>query len=283
MKTLRERMTQEMRIQNYSERTIACYLSSISSLSKFHKTTPDNIDIPMLKDYLHNGITIKGLSNTFINQTISAYKILTTQILYQKWDPFVIKRPKSIKKLPVILSVAEAVSVVKVLENLKHKAVLHLGYSAGLRISEVVNLKVEDVDSSRMQIRVVNAKGCKDRNVILSPTTLTLLRKYYKLYKPKKWLFEGGFSVKGNRQYSHTSIRKVLTKACLKSGITKHITFHTLRHSFATHLLENGTQIQLIQKLLGHTNLKTTFLYLHLQEYQLQEVESPLDFKSIQK
>lgn len=176
----------------------------------------------------------------------------------------------------MVLSPQEAISIVNAPTNIKHKTILHLGYSAGLRVGEVINLKVEDIDSQRMVIRIVLGKGKKDRYSILSSETLLLLRKYYQIYNPSKQMFEGMIP---NSKYSAASIRKILLRAQNKVGVTKKITFHTLRHSFATHLLEQGTNLQIIQRLLGHSNISTTNQYLHVRQYTLDKVISPMDVK----
>lgn len=210
-----------------------------------------------------------------VNQTISAIRILHKDVLNKEWDPLSIKRPKREKKLPVILSKEEVNLLLKALSNVKHKAILNLGYSAGLRVSEVINLKVEHIDSSRMQIRVVGGKGRKDRYTLLSKSALELLRTYFKEYQPKKWLFEGWSHTE--KQYSSTSIQKILKKACKLSGTNKGVSYHSLRHCFATHLLEQGTNLQIIQQLLGHSNIRTTCTYLHVQQHSLEKVVSPID------
>lgn len=275
MKKLREKMLQEMQLRNYSPRTIEVYVGCISSLSKYYNQSPDKISLDQVKSYLHYFITAKQYSVSFVNQTISAVKILHQDVLNKQWDTLSIKRPKREKRLPVILSKQEAKSIVSAPVNLKHQVILTLGYSAGLRISEVVNLKVEHIDSERMQIRVVGAKGKKDRNTILSKAALELLRFYYKLYRPKLWLFEGAGP--GINQYSVSSIRKVLERARIKAEVNKAVTYHTLRHCFATHLLEQGTSLQIIQYLLGHNHIRTTSIYLHVQHYSLDQLVSPID------
>lgn len=273
MKTLRERMLQEMQFQNYSPRTIATYLSCISRLSKHYNQSPEKIGIDAVKSFLHHSI-MGGCSVSFVNQTISAVKLLHEGVLKKKWEPLSIKRPKREKKLPIILSQSEVKSIVEALANIKHRSILILGYSAGLRISEVTNLKVNHIDSKRMQIRVVGAKGKKDRYTILSKSALNLLREYYKVYQPKDWLFTG---LNPAKKYSTTSIQRILVKAALKSGVNKKVSYHTLRHCFATHLLEQGTNVQIIQYLLGHSHMSTTSRYLHVQQYRLDQVVSPLD------
>lgn len=273
MKTLRERLLQEMQYRNYSPRTTATYLSCLTKLSKHYNESPDNIDIERVKSFLHHSV-INGCSASFVNQTISALKVLHEGVLKREWEPLSIKRPRKEKKLPVILSQQEVQSIVGILVNIKHRALLNIGYSGGLRISEVLNLKVEHIDSKRMQIRIVGAKGKKDRYTLLSKSTLSLLRNYYKAYQPKVWLFYGATT---DSPYSATSIGKVLAKACAKANITKPVTYHTLRHCFATHLLEQGTSIQIIQQLLGHTHISTTSTYLHVQQYRFDQVISPMD------
>jgi site-specific recombinase XerD len=275
MKTLRIQMLQQMQLRNYSPRTIKTYLSCLSSLSKYYGQSPDKISLEKVKGYLHYCITERGASTSVINQTISGIKILYEDVLLQKWNPMVIKRPKREKRLPVILSIDEVKAIIGATVNLKHKAILMIGYSSGLRIGEVIDLRIADIDSKRMQVRVVAGKGKKDRCTLLSASALGLLRKYYTAFRPRVWLFEGY----GNRQYSQSSIRKILKRSCGKSGITKPVVFHSLRHSFATHLLEQGTSVQIIQHLLGHSSPKTTCRYLHVQQYSMDKVVSPIDFQ----
>ena len=162
--------------------------------------------------------------------------------------------------MPEVLNTEEITAILNATENLKHKAILMTIYSAGLRIGEAINLKIKDIDSQRMQIRVEQGKGKKDRYTLLGIKTLEILRKYVAEYKPKEWLFEG---VKGEN-YSQKGIQAILKKSVEKVGIKKHITVHTLRHSFATHLLEAGTDLRYIQSLLGHSNSKTTEIYTHI-------------------
>lgn len=184
-----------------------------------------------------------------------------------------IERPQREKKLPVVLSVSEVKSILDHCTNLKHRTLLSLIYSAGLRIGEALNLKVHDIDSRRMLIHIKQAKGKKDRYTLLSSSFLTLLRSYYVAYKPKNYLFEG----QGGLQYSNTSAQAVLRSAALRAHIQKRVTLHTLRHSFATHLLENGTDIRYIQELLGHSSPKTTMIYTHVSETSIKKIRNPFD------
>lgn len=186
---------------------------------------------------------------------------------------YTIDRPRKEKMLPEVLSEEEVVQLLNATENIKHKAILMTIYSAGLRISELINLQIKDIDSKRMQIRVEQAKGKKDRYTLLGKKTLEALRKYVSEYKPKEWLFEG----RNAEKYSATSIKSILRESLVKVGIKKHITVHTLRHSFATHLLEGGTDIRYIQSLLGHSSGKTTEIYTHITTKGFDQIKSPLD------
>jgi integrase/recombinase XerD len=187
---------------------------------------------------------------------------------------YFIDRPNKEKTLPSVLSTQEVIDILKQTENIKHKAILMTIYSAGLRISESINLKFKDIDSDRMQIRVEQGKGKVDRYSLLSEKTLIILREYYKQYRPTVWLFEG---VKKGEQYSTRSIQQIFQDAVRNAGITKDVSVHTLRHSFATHLLENGTDLRYIQSLLGHANSKTTEIYTYITTKGFDQIKSPLD------
>lgn len=188
-------------------------------------------------------------------------------------DKLDLKRPRKEKKLPVVLSIDEVKQIFEQTHNLKHKALLSLIYSAGLRIGEAINLKLNDIDSKRMLIHIKGAKGKKDRYTLLSETFLDLLRIYYKQYRPTSYLFEG----QNGEKYSSSSAQRVLKNAVHKIGLKKKVTLHTLRHSFATHLLENGTDIRYIQELLGHNSPKTTMIYTHVSETSIRKIKNPFD------
>jgi site-specific recombinase XerD len=177
------------------------------------------------------------------------------------------------KHLPVVLSRPEVEKLIVAVENLKHKVVLMLLYSCGLRLSECIDLRPIHIESSRMKVRVEQGKGSKDRYTILPQRTLLTLREYFLHYRPKVWLIEG----KGGKQYGKRTIGKVVTNAARKAGIKKNVTPHTLRHSFATHLMEAGIALPVIQKLLGHANLRTTMVYLHVSEVAIDKITSPFD------
>lgn len=263
-----------MQIRNYSERSIKSYLHCLSRLSLYYQCSPELLSIDQVKSYLHYCITKREESTSTLNQIISAVKILFADVLHRPWEPLKLKRPRRDKKLPVIFSKQELLTFFITVKNLKHKAIFAVAYSSGLRINEVRMLRLCDVDSDRMQICVRCGKGRKDRYTLLSVKTLELLRSYYKRFRPKMYLFEGRHE---GDPISLRMIQHVFTKAIGRAGITKAVSFHSLRHSFATHLLEQGTNLRMIQQLLGHHSLRTTSVYLHLSCFNPQDVQSPFD------
>ena len=267
-------MLQEMQIRNYSECSIRSYIHCLSRLSIYYNCSPDLSSIDQVKSYLHYCITEKQDAASTLNQIISAVRILFVDVLQRPWEPLKLKRPRKDKKLPVVFSKQEITAFLIAIKNLKHKAIFVTAYSSGLRLGEVRMLKPCDIDSDRMQIRVQSGKGKKDRFTLLSVKTLEVLRLYYQQFRPKNYLFEGYVS---GQAISHRTIQKVFSDTVIKAGITKAVSFHTLRHSFATHLLEQGTNLRLIQQLLGHNSLRTTSVYLHLSCFDPKEVSSPFD------
>jgi site-specific recombinase XerD len=263
-----------MQTRNYSQRSIHSYVVSLASLAKYCNCSADLITIDQLKEYLNYCISERKLSVSLINQCISAFKILQQDVLGRPWEAFRIKRPRRDKKLPVILSKQEVKRLIDATPNLKHRAILALGYSAGLRRGEVLSLMPKHIDSDRMQIRVESGKGNKTRYTILSKEMLDLLRLYYKIYKPQIYLFEGHIPC---NPYSERSIETLFNKSRNKAQITKQASFHSLRHCFATHLLEQGVNLRIIQDLLGHTSLKTTSIYLHICKLDAGNIASPFD------
>ena len=261
-------------IKRYSINTIRTYVNLIKQFFIFIKDK--NVDEITNYDFYryNNEVIIKHhLSWTFQNQTISALKLFYKKQVNKVIDIDKIERPKKPRRLPNILSKEEVKKIIESTHNIKHKTILATIYSAGLRISEVVYLKVKDIDSKRMLIIINQGKGNKDRIVGLSEKLIVLLREYYMIYKPKEYLFEG----RDGTQYGVTSVRKVFNKAVEKSQIAKKVTVHTLRHSFATHLLESGTDIRYIQVILGHKSSKTTEIYTHVSRKNLMDIRSPFD------
>ncbi len=240
---------------------------------EFSERKLDSITTQEINKYILKLIRTRGISNSQQNQRINAIKFYYEKVLGRKRMYYNVNRPKKEKRIPRILTVEEVELLLQHCTNLKHKCILMTLYSGGLRRSELINLKISDIDSQRMLIRITNSKGNKDRNTLLSEKLLKLLRDYYRYHKPKIWLFEG----QGGGQYSATSIANILRKALKKAQIEKNATPHTLRHSFATHLLEQGINLRYIQELLGHSSIKTTEIYTHVSSKQLSKIKNPLD------
>lgn len=265
----------EMQYRNYSPSTVKTYVHLLENFQKSISVALDKADTDMLKSYLQKKIEQDDISTSMINQLISAYKILQVDILKRSWETVKLKRPRRNKKLPVVLSLAEIESLFNATKNIKHKALLMLTYSAGLRRKELQFIKPSAIDPGRMQIHVVQGKGKKDRFTILSPKILEYLRFYFKTERPKVYLFES--QVKKGQYLSEQTLNSIIKKSAEKAGIKKKVSFHTLRHCFATHLLEQGVSLRLIQAYLGHSSIRTTSVYLHLANTNPAFVTSPLD------
>lgn len=274
MKDLRTQMLRYMQLRNYSKRTIDTYLYCIQCISRHYDRTPETISSEEVKEYLYQLIQAGKGSVSVINQYISAYKVLIEGVLEREWTPIRLLRPRGSKKLPVVFSKEEIGRMLDHTRNLKHKCIIAITYSSGLRRDEVRNLKVSDIDSSRMQIRISNGKGNKGRYTILSEKVLELLRVYWQCYMPKVYLFEGQHR---GEPISATTIREIFSQRMKEAGINKEASFHTLRHSFATHLLEQGVNLRIIQTLLGHSSIRTTTIYTHLQNFNPASITSPFD------
>ncbi|WP_117883745.1 site-specific tyrosine recombinase/integron integrase [Aureibaculum luteum] len=268
-----EEYLKKLELKRYANNTVKNYVSCFESFINHYKDS-DLLDLNEndIRDYLQKLIKEKK-SNSSINQTINAIKFYYEIVLGMPNRFYTIERPRKEEKLPKVLSKEDVLSVIEQTNNIKHRCIVSLLYSAGLRRSELLNLKVENIDSKRMLIRIEGAKGNKDRYTLLSKTFLKDLRLYYREWKPKIYLFEGP---KGN-QYSAESVLKIVKRAAKKSGIKMNVTPHVLRHSFATHLLENGTDLRYIQALLGHKNPKTTEIYTHVATNVFLQIKNPLD------
>jgi integrase/recombinase XerD len=253
-------MEREMRIRNYSEKSITTYLYSVQIVSGYFNLPPGRITINQVKAYLYHLIDKEHCSTSRINQIISAWKILQQDILNREWDGIRIKRPRRDKKLPVVLSRQEALKLIDTPTSLKHRAILALAYATGIRRNELLTLTFHDIDRHRKVIKV-NGKGNKQREVSMPGNLLKLLVEYYKRYHPTTFLFEG--FTPGVR-YSSSSIANIVRRSANQAGIKKDVSPHTLRHTFATHMLESGVNLKRLQMLMGHSSIKTTSLYLHL-------------------
>ena len=270
-----EVLRKELTLRNYSPKTIKAYRSCLRSFVKyFHPRHPRELTQTDVREYLLHLIGEKNLAAATVNQVFNALRFVYVELYKMPFTIGNIPRPKKEKQLPVVLSQEEVVKILDAVENLKHKTLLMLIYSAGLRVGEAVRLKIEDIDSQRRLIYLKGAKGKKDRYTILSDVALGSLRKYYKEYKPKDYLFEGA---EGRRHLSERSVQNVFGRAVKAAGIRKQVTVHSLRHSFATHLLESGVDLRYIQELLGHSSSKTTEIYTHVSQKALGKIVSPLD------
>lgn len=270
-----ELFLQALLLKGYSASTIRTYKNEFCVYLQTLKEVPAySLTTQRVKDYLQYCHSSLHLTESTIHSRMNALKFYYEQVLKKEKFFWEIPRPKKRIILPKVISEEKIIKYLFTVENLKHRTILLLAYSAGLRVSEVVQMKVLDIDSDRMQIFVRCAKGKKDRIVPLSKMILVLLRGYYKAFAPKNWLFEGQAK---DVPYSVRSAQIIFKEACAKLMLPKSVGFHSLRHSYATHLLDNGTDVKYIQALLGHNDIKTTLRYLHVTNRELSKVESPLD------
>ena len=264
----------ELKLRGYTQKTIKNYIGHIRKIAIYFNKDISQLSTNEIKEYLLEVIDKQDKSLTYGSQAISAMKFLFNMVLDRSEIIEKIPRPKKENKLPNVLSREEVARIFDTIENKKHRAILLLIYSSGLRIGEAIRLKIEDIDSERMLVHVYQGKGRKDRYSVLSKIALDELRTYVKKYRPDKWLFPGDSEEKF---INERSIQRVFEKACDKAGIIKRVTVHTLRHSFATHLLEGGTDLRYIQELLGHASSKTTEIYTHVTQKDIRNIQSPLD------
>ena len=242
---------------------------------RFHQNKePERLTVEDIIAFNTGYILRKNLSTSYQNQVINAIKLFYRNRFNRSMEVDYIQRPKREKRLPNVLSKAEIKAIIEAPTNLKHRAMLSLMYACGLRRSELLNLTLKDVLSDRNLLFIRQSKGKKDRVVPISDKIIDMLREYYKAYKPKTWLFEGQFP---NTKYSEMSLAKVLKQSVLKAKIVKNVSLHWLRHSYATHLLESGTDLRYIQELLGHSSSRTTEIYTHVSTRNLQQIRSPFD------
>jgi len=274
MPTLREQMIMEMELRNLAQRTIKDYVEHVARFAKHYNCSPNKLGDKHIREYLHYLLAEKKFSWSYVNVTYCALKFLYKNVLHRPWNIDTIPPPKTGVKLPEILSEEEVACLLKAPTNLKHKMILMVAYSGGLRVSEIVNLKLTDIDSKRMLIRVEQGKGRKDRYTLLSEPLLTELRLYYKRFKPQHYLFEGRIP---GKPLSTATPQAVFNQAKTAAGIKKNVRFHTLRHCFATHLMEAGVDIFTIKNLMGHRSIQTTLRYVRVRHEHLQKVVSPLD------
>ena len=263
-----------MKGKRYSESTLKTYTFFIADFINFHsKKAWSDLDNRNVELFIEKVFIERNYSISSQRQFISALKIFTTYYPSTKINDIELTRPKKSKKLPSVLSQEEVLRIISVTTNLKHRAIITLLYSCGLRISELINLRLKDFHLERKQLIVKSGKGRKDRYVSLAESFIPLLKNYYYSYKPKEFFVEGIQAEK----YSASSVRAFLKKSCKKASIHRAVTPHTLRHSYATHLLENGVDIRYIQSLLGHSRPETTMIYTHVKRKDLIQIQNPLD------
>jgi site-specific recombinase XerD len=271
---LRQRMTDDLRLRNRSPRTIKSYLAQVASFAKYFKKSPELLGPEEIRQYQVHLVNVRQVSWSTFNQAVSAlrffYRITLARDFVVEHIPF----PRRAKQLPVVLSQEEVKRFLDSIRSLKYRALLMTAYGGGLRLSELANLRVRDIDSSRMMIRVEQGKGRKDRYVMLAPGLLAVLRQYWRQERPESWLFPGRSPA---TSISVTSIQKACRQAGIDAGLSKRVTVHSLRHAFATHLLEAGTNIRVIQTLLGHSNVSTTQRYTYVSEKTVRATASPLE------
>ena len=274
-------LIETLQLKGYSDNTLKTYRNEFAQLLYVLKSNSVNdLDSERLRRYFLYCTNTLKLSENTMHSRINAVKFYFEQVLKREKFFFEIPRPKKPLMLPNVLAISQVEKLFAQLENLKHKTMLYLAYSAGLRVSEVINLKVKDIHSARMVINIRGAKGKKDRTVALSVGILDLLRKYYVAYKPTDWLFEGQYK---DTPYSTRSLQQIFHRAKTAAKISQDVTFHSLRHSYATHLHESGTDIKLIQELLGHNDLNTTMRYTHVSNRTLEIIKSPFDNLNLKK
>jgi site-specific recombinase XerD len=267
-------MIEDMTLRNFSPRTIQSYVANVAAFAKHFGTSPEHLDADQVRAYLLDLLQQKHVSGSVYNQTLCALRFFYDVTLGKDWvlERFVC--PKQEKTLPVVLSTGEVSQFFRAVRGPKHRPLLMTAYAAGLRVSEVVALRLDDIDSRRMVIRVRHGKGRKDRYVMLSTRLLEILRDYWRQARPFPYLFPGRTP---GRPIAIRTVQEACRDARRDSGLSKPVTVHTLRHSFATHLMEAGTNLRTIQVLLGHRHLSTTTLYTHVSAAVLEATSSPFD------
>lgn len=274
MDDLVKKMTVEMQLRGLSEGTLAEYSKCVRIFEEFCSKPATEATENEIKAFLHHLVAEKKLASTSVNLFNSALRFLYQKTLKREWNPENLPRLKKPKKLPNVLTKEEVQLLFDVTDNLKHKCVLMTVYGSGLRLSEITGLKITDIDSKNMRIFIRQGKGKKDRYAILSQKSLETMREYWKVYKPKDWLFEG--REKGT-PLTRRSIQDLFYNAVRKAGIRKDVSLHSMRHSFATHMLEANVNLFHIKQLLGHADISTTAIYLHIASISTLNVKSPLD------
>lgn len=274
MTPLRERFIEDLGLWNRTEHTQRAYVRAVRQLAEFYGKSPDELDEEQIRKYLVHLVRERRVARKTYNQVLAGIRFFYHKTLKREGLLKGIPCPRAEQKLPVPLSLEEISTFFAAIHNIKHRAIVMTTYDDGLRVSEVIALRTEDIDSKRMVIRIRQAKGRKDRYGNLSPRLLGILREYWKACKPQTWLFPGQYP---DKHISDATVYRVCQKARERAGLSKKISMHVLRHSYATHLLEAGTNLRVLQMLLGHKNIRTTATYTHVSNATLKAAPSPLD------
>lgn len=275
MSPLRKQMDEDLVVRGMSPRTRESYEGAVAALAKYYGRSPERISAPEVQRYLLHLIQEKRLAWSSCNIALSGLKFFYRVTLKRPQTEFELPTPRQPQKLPQILAPEEVVRLIECAENPKHRAILMTTYAAGLRLSEVTNLKVSNIDGTRMTIHIQQGKGAKDRYTPLSPRLLAELRRYWALHRPKQWLFPG--TRRPDSPILPHTVQRIFKRAKARAGITKDCGIHGLRHAFATHLLEAGVDVPTIQHLMGHGHISSTLRYFHLARKHLGAARSPLD------
>ena len=274
MTALRKRMQEDMQLRNFTPETQRNYLHHITGLARFYRTSPDQLSLEEVREYQVHLLNERRQSPQTVNQFVSAATFFYRVTLEAPWQEGALVRARIPQRLPVVLSPEEVALFFDYVPSLRYRAALMTAYGTGLRVSEVVALKVSDIDSQRMLLRVEQGKGQKDRYTLLPERLLKVLRLWWRAARPDEWLFP---SWRIGRHMSAESLQLACREAAARAGLAKRVTVHTLRHSFATHLLEQGSDIRVIQALLGHSNIQTTAHYTGVSSRLIGRTRSPLD------
>lgn len=274
MTEMRRRMEEELKLRGCSPRTSRTYLSWVTRFAAHYHRAPEQLGSEEVRGFLVELLAEGKLSRSSLVQAFCALKFFYVHVLHRSFEVEDVRFPRRGRRLPRVLSEPEVRRLLESATDLKEQAILMTLYATGVRLSELLHLQVKDIDSTKMQIRVRQGKGAKDRNVLLSRTLLEALRRYFLRYRPKSWLFYGQSS---EQALDARTVQRMMLRLSNKAGLRPGVTTHTLRHSFATHLLEHGTDLPYIQELLGHRHLKTTMLYARVSPRALKKVISPLD------
>ena len=263
----------KLKVRRHSPKTIYNYEQALLRLARHYNRSPLDVSTEEIESFLLYELEVQKLAPATVNLHIGAFKKFFTLIAPHSTVMNGIGKVKNVKKLPTVLTTDEIADMIRYTSNSKHRAIIELLYCSGIRLSECINLRPSDIDGKNFLVHVIWGKGGKERYTILSKHTLETLREYFMRYRPKMYLFEG----QGHKQYSERSVGKIVRSAAKRAGINKNVTPHTLRHTFATHLLEQNVNLCTIQKLLGHSNIKTTTIYTHVSKATITNIANPLD------